>query len=124
MQMHISNEYIYTYLGIMYKAFEIHGPNGEKPNENMKSYKGTENNSGVDNVNARNNCSKPQSIEDTERPDIEAPPQALLPQQINFIYHLPSHMEPRHLYQPHYRFKNQTHFSKIKNENKIIEQIM
>lgn len=86
-----------AYLTKVGKASKINRPDREKKHKNMKGNKPTKNNGSINKINAGNNSSHPNSIEDSKWPNIQTPSPMLLPQQVNFVHHLPSHMETRHL---------------------------
>jgi hypothetical protein len=86
-----------AYLTILDKTLEIDGPSREKPDQNVKSNKSTQNNGSIPNVYARNNGSQPQNINNGKGPHVQSPCQVPLPQQVNSLHHFPSHMEPRHI---------------------------
>jgi hypothetical protein len=99
-----------AYLTILDKAFEIDRPSREKPDQNVKRNKSTENNGSIPNVNARNNGCQPQNINNGKGKHVQSPCQVPLPQQLNSLHHFPSHMEPRHLS----TFHPQIHDTRVK----------
>lgn len=84
------------YLAIMGKTFEINGPTGEEPNEDVKSSERAKNNGGIDEIETGKNNRNPHAVDDSERPNVEAPRQLLLPKQIDSVHHLATHVKTRH----------------------------
>ena len=80
----------------MREALEINGPTGEEPNEDVKRDEAAEDDGGVNEVEAREDRGEPRAVENSEGPNVEAPRQLLLAQQIDVVHHLAADVEARH----------------------------